>query len=117
MTFQLQTEKAPAGLALLGQYVEIRELSYGAMRETMAASEQPGQSAERLLAASLYVDGQPIGYEALRGLPGRFSGAIADALGQTLRLHGLDRTATPSEAPPGGAGTAAAANASDAPKG
>jgi hypothetical protein len=93
MTFQLQTEPAPAGLAQLGTTVEIRELSYGAMRETMAASDQPGQSAERLLGATLFVDGTAIGYEGLRALPGRFSGAIADALGQTLRVHGLERAA------------------------
>jgi hypothetical protein len=95
--FELHTEPAPAGLAHLGQVVDVRELPYGQMREAMAASEQPGQSAERLLAASLHVDGQPIGYGPLLALPGRFSGAIAAALEQTLRLHGLARDEAPTE--------------------
>ena len=114
--FELITEPAPAGLAQLGTVVEIRELSYGAMRETMAASEQPGQSAERLLAASLFVDGKPYGYEALRALPGRFSGFIAEALGQTMRVHGLERAKEPETPPPGGVGGAAAPDAPEAPK-
>jgi hypothetical protein len=114
MTFALQT--APAVLGVLGASVEIRELSYGAMRETMEASEKPGQSAERLLAASLFIDGVPLGYEALRALPGRFSGAIADALSQTMRMHGLQRAATPPEQPDGGEGSQAASDASSAPK-
>src|SRR6187399_3327435 len=87
--FELHTESAPTGLAPLGQVVEIRELAYGPMRDAMQASEGAGQSAERLLGASLYVDGQPIGYEAVRALPGRFSSAIGDALQQCLRMHGL----------------------------
>jgi hypothetical protein len=87
--FELQTQTAPAGLATLGQVVEVRELPYGQMRETMAQSDKPGQSAERLLGASLHIDGQPIGYGGLQALPGRFSGAISNALEQVLRLHGL----------------------------
>ena len=95
--FELRTESAPAGLAPLGGVVEIRELSYGAMRESMAASAQAGQSAERLLGDCLFVDGKAIGFDALRALPGRFSGAIAEALEQTMRMHGLERAAKPSE--------------------
>lgn len=87
--FELHTEPAPAGLAPLGTTVEVRELPYGEMREAMAASEQPGQSAERLLGAALHVDGAAYGYDALRALPGRFAGAIAEALQQCLRMHGL----------------------------
>lgn len=90
--FQLQTEAAPSGLAPLGQVVEIRELPYGPMRDVMQASEGPGQSAERLLGASLHVDGAPVGYEGVRALPGRFSSAIGDALQQCLRMHGLVTT-------------------------
>lgn len=89
MTFELQTHPAPAGLASLGQVVDVRELPYGLMRETMAQTDKPGQSAERLLGASLHVDGQPITYAGLQALPGRFAGAISTALEQCLRLHGL----------------------------
>ena len=93
--FELHIEPAPAELAPLGAVVEIRELSYGEMRAQMAASSEPGQAAERLLGASLFVDGVPYGFDALRALPGRFSGAIADALVQTMRVHGLERATTP----------------------
>ena len=86
--FELQRKPAPAGLAALGD-VEVRELGYGAMREAMSATDKPGQSAERLLAASLHVNGEPLGYEALQQLPGRFAGAIAASLEVCLRLHGL----------------------------
>lgn len=88
MGYDLQTEPGPAALAPLGQ-VELRELPYGQMRAVMAASDQPGQSAERLMAASMHVDGQPLGYEALQALPGRFAGGITTALTQCLRMHGL----------------------------
>jgi len=115
MTYELQTETAPAGLAALGAVVEIRELTYGAMRDTMAASEAPGQSAERLLGASLYVDGQPFGYEGIRSLPGRFSAAIADALTQTMRVHGLERAANPAEEDGQGVGTSSGAEAAAGP--
>jgi len=95
MTFELHTEPAPADLAPLGQLVEIHELPYGQMREVMHAGDKPGESAERLLGASLFVDGQPFGYGPLLALPGRFSGAITSALEQTMRMHGLTRTVAP----------------------
>lgn len=96
MTFELQTEPGPAALAPLGD-VQVRELSYGRMREVMGEADKPGQSAERLLAASMWVDGAPIGFDALQALPGRFAGAISEALAQCLRLHGL--TPADDEAP------------------
>ena len=86
------------------------------MRAQMAASSEPGQAAERLLGASLFVDGVPYGFDALRALPGRFSGAIADALVQTMRVHGLERATTPPEGSKAGAGSAAASDAPEAPK-
>jgi hypothetical protein len=113
--FELQSETAPQGLAALGQFVEIRELPYGVMRETMAASDQPGQSAERLLAAALYVDGQPLGYEGLRALPGRFAGAITAALEQAMRMHGLHRSAAPDPEPAAGAAPGLQAGEQSAP--
>lgn len=89
MGFELQTHPAPEALAVLGQVVELRELPYGQMRDAMAAAEKPKESADRLLAACLHVDGVPLGYEALQALPGRLSGAIARALEDALRIHGL----------------------------
>jgi len=89
MGFDLQTQSAPAALAPLGMVVELRELAYGEMREAMEQADKPGQAAERLLAASLVVDGVPLGYAALRALPGRFSGGIASALQRCLAMHGL----------------------------
>ena len=91
MSFDLQTEPGPAALAPLGA-VEIRELPYGEMRAAMGAGDKPGQSAERLLAASMRVDGAPLSFDALQALPGRFAGGIAAALGQCLRMHGLATT-------------------------
>lgn len=87
--FELQTVPAPAGLAALGARVELRELSYGALRRAMQAAASQGQAGEALLAACLYVDGEPLGLEALQALPGRFAGAIARALERALELHGM----------------------------
>jgi hypothetical protein len=97
--FSLITEPAPAALAMLGQAVELRELDYGHMRDVMTQAEAPGESAERLLGACLYVDGQPIGYEGLRGVPGRYAGAIATALHRCLVMHGLTAEATDDDDP------------------
>jgi len=91
MGFTLNREPAPAGLQSLGGVVDLRELAYGAMRDTMAQSEHSGESGERLLGACLYVDDQAIGYEGLRALPGRYAGGIAAALEAVMRLHGLLR--------------------------
>ncbi|HXD04886.1 MAG TPA: hypothetical protein VN680_02475 [Burkholderiaceae bacterium] len=114
--FELHTEPAPPGLAPLGQVVELRELAYGPMREAMSNTTGPGQSAERLLGASLHVDGAPYGYDALRGLPGRFSQAIANALEQTLRMHGLEVTVEAPTPPAEGVGGADGSDASEGPK-
>jgi hypothetical protein len=90
--FELQTVPAPEGLAALGERVELRELTYGELRRTMATADR-AQAGEALLAASLYVDGAPLGLDALQALPGRFAGGIARALERTLALHGMGVTA------------------------
>jgi len=87
--FELQTIPAPPGLAPLGTRVELRELSYGDLRRAMAAAPDSTHAGEALLAASLHVDGEPYTLDDLEALPGRFSGAIARALGQVLELHGM----------------------------
>jgi hypothetical protein len=95
--FELQTIPAPHGLDALGSCVEIRELTYGQMREAMGGTVHVGKSSEKLLGAALYVDGEPYGFDALTALPGRFTPAITKALELVLELHGLLRG--PDEAP------------------
>lgn len=97
--FELQTCPAPQALGVLGADVTLRELPYGALRAAMAAAERPRESAERLLAASLHVDGAPIGFDALQGLPGRLAGGISQALQICMRLHGLARDEPGDELP------------------
>jgi hypothetical protein len=107
MTFELQTQPAPAGLAVLGSVVELRELPFGPLMELLAKGGQ------HLLGASLHVDGQPIGAEALQALPGRFAAALVEAQGVMKRMHDLDRLVAIHEAN----AKAAAALAEEAPKG
>lgn len=95
MAFELQTRPVPDGLAAIGASVELRELPYGKMRAAMVAAEKASESADRLLSASLHVDGAPIGFDALQALPGRFAGAISKALEQCLEMHGLSRAEAP----------------------
>jgi hypothetical protein len=88
--FELQILPAPDGLAALGERVELHELAYGAMRAVMAAEPSSEHVGEALLAASLWVDGEPLGsLEALRELPGRFAGGILRALEACMQMYGL----------------------------
>jgi hypothetical protein len=107
MTFQLQTQPAPAGLAGLGSVVELRELPFGTLMEQMA------KGGHHLLGASLHVDGVPIGAEALHALPGRFAAPLVEAQGLMKRMHDLDRLVAIHEAN----AKAAAALVEEAPKG
>jgi hypothetical protein len=88
LTFELQREPCP-GLADLGDEVELRELSYGALRRAMAQASETSGVGDAVLAASLHVDGEPLGLAGLDALPGRLSMAIANALTRCLELHGL----------------------------
>ena len=99
--YELQTLPAPDKLAPLGQAVELRELPFGEMREAMGAAERPEERGFYLLAASLHVDGQPLGYEELQALPGRFSGGLTQALALVVRMHGLGGEDEPDEGPAG----------------
>jgi hypothetical protein len=83
--FELHTAPAPAGLAMLGSAVELRELPYGRLMEALAAG---GAS---LLAASLHIDGKPIGAEALDAIPGRYAADLVEARRAVETLHDLDR--------------------------
>jgi len=94
--FELVTETVSPDLAGLGDQVELRELSYGALRAVMRATT-PELAGDGLLGACLFVDGAPIGLEALLALPGRFSGAIGAAMAQAMALHGLVPQAPPLE--------------------
>jgi hypothetical protein len=86
--FELQIQDAPPGLAALGRWVELHELPYGELRAVMRTTARD-LAGEGLLGACLFVDGAPIGLEALLALPGRFSGAIAAAMGRAMALHGM----------------------------
>lgn len=90
-TYELHREPVP-GLADLGARVELREVSYGAVKRAMGAAPE-GLVGEALLGAALHVDGEPLGLEGLLELPGRFSSAIAEALARCLEVHGLRRGA------------------------
>ena len=85
MGFELLIQPAPAGLAGLGTVVELRELPMGQLTEALAKG---GRS---ILAASLHIDGVPVGAEALAALPGRFSASLAEAEVVLRRMHDLDR--------------------------
>lgn len=73
----------------LGGVVELRELSYGGVRDAMANAARPGDSAEQLLGGSLHVDGVPLGVDKLRELPGRLTGEVGRLLQACLTLHGM----------------------------
>jgi len=87
--FDLQIVDPVPGLEALGAQVQLRELSYGALREAMGAATGAARASDALLAAALFVDGAPIGLETLDALPGRFAGPIARAMERCLELHGM----------------------------
>jgi hypothetical protein len=100
-TYELQRVPCPE-LGVLGAQVELRELSYGALRRAMAQADEASGVGDAVLAAALYVDGEPLGQEALDALPGRYSMPITNALARCLKLHGLTsaRARPAAEAPP-----------------
>ena len=57
-------------LGQLGKVVELRELTVGQWLELQksGAADNEQEQSLRMLALSLYVDGKPIGWEALMGL-------------------------------------------------
>ena len=59
--FELHTETAPAGLAALGQVVELREQACGVVDKAIAEAQAPGEIVTRVLGITLYVDGAPLG--------------------------------------------------------
>ena len=95
--FELQIVDPVPGLERLGDQVQLRELCYGDLRRAMSEANGVGRAGEALLARSLWVDGAPIGLEALDALPGRFAGAIARAMERCLMLHGMGPPAAPDE--------------------
>lgn len=88
--YDLQVIPQSGALAdFLGGRVELRELSYGGVRDAMATAARAGDSAEQLLGESLHIAGIPIGVEKLRTLPGRHTGEVGRLLGACLALHGM----------------------------
>lgn len=94
MSFSLQTKKVNGSLgAALGGNVELRELSYGQLRAAMSKAPTIAEAAEYITADALIVDGQPYGIDALRALPGRFSGEIGALLADVVAMHGMGEQA------------------------
>lgn len=89
--FELRTEPFPAlaSLSATGA-VELRELDFGRMFEAIVAAPDAVQTGLYQLAASLHVDGEPIGIDRLRALPGRYFVAIQLAQAACRRLHSVE---------------------------
>jgi hypothetical protein len=87
--FELQVISPVPGLEALGERVELRELAYRDVRAALAAGSEVARSTEALFAASLHVDGAPLGLDALDALPGRLAGSVTRALQRCLALHGM----------------------------
>jgi len=87
--FELQTIDPVPGLEELGTRVELRELPYRAVRAALAAGRAAERSTEALFAASLHVDGMPLGLDGLDALAGRYTGAVQRAMERCLGMHGL----------------------------
>jgi hypothetical protein len=83
--FQLNKEPAPASLAPLGTLVELHELPMGALTDAMR------KGGHAILAASLHIDGVPVGDAGIDALPGRFAAGVAEAEIILRRMHDLDR--------------------------
>src|SRR5262252_8070471 len=90
MAYELQTREAPHSLAAAfgGTTIELRERVYVDVRDAIATSN--GHATEAVLAASLYVDGQPVTVDALLHVPGRFLGTISRLLAEVQPLYGLN---------------------------
>lgn len=115
--FELQTRPAPAALAVLGAVVELREIDYAATLDAMFAvstSTRKARPIDGLLAACLFVDGKPIGLEALLALPGRFTRSIQQAGDMIGEMHSTDTDRAEVEAE--AAVSKASAGADDPPK-
>jgi hypothetical protein len=91
MAYELQVRPAPQRLAgaFGGTVIELRELTYGQMRDAMRAGGDVERASESLLGQSLHVDGKPVGLDALLALPGRFAGLVGSVLSDCIRMHGL----------------------------
>jgi hypothetical protein len=93
--YELRIEPAPAGLASLGQVVEVRELMAYEMREALLPNKEQPDQRDRLIGAALHVDGVRLGYEAARTLPGRYTMALGEVFAQVMTMHGLTSEAVP----------------------
>lgn len=89
LTFALQVEPCPALSAGLGRAVELRELSYGAMKRAFRAGGGLEHATDALFAFALHVDGSPLGIEGLDALPGHLAEDINAAITRCLRMHGM----------------------------
>ena len=97
-SLSLQVEPVP-GLEALGD-CELREQGWWHVRGLIQQAAREGVDAELVvLGVTLFVDGEPIGAEALRELPGRFATPLSKALGRAMVMY-----SPPEEAPADEAG-------------
>jgi hypothetical protein len=95
MGFALQTKPMPARVAeaFEGQAAELHEIPVVEVDAAMTAGRDragTGRGAGYgLLAASLYVDGKPVGLDAVLGAPGRFFRTIGLAMTEAMLMHGF----------------------------
>jgi hypothetical protein len=102
--YELQREPVEGALAVfLGAPavpVDLRELTYGELQRAMYEVSGTRQMAQSVLAATLAVNGEPIGLDELDALPGRFARELGALLTRTMAMHGL--LGTPESETPAG---------------
>jgi hypothetical protein len=95
MTYDLERRPARARrLAVFfdGAPLELVEIPFGPLSDLWISIRVHGLNPGRsILAATLHVDGAPIGLEALDALPGRLSAELVELMQQAMRMHAMDR--------------------------
>lgn len=82
-----------------GATLELVELTFGPQFDVAVGVRTRGDNAGlALLAAALHVDGEPLGLEALRALPGRLGVELNALMLETLRMNNDDGADAPPEA-------------------
>lgn len=94
MDFNLEKRPLPPKLAQAfeGHTVELCEVPWlGVIEAWRAGNERGGLASQGLLAACLFVDGQPIGLDQLLAMPGRYTRVLGEAMAIVHQMHGLQR--------------------------
>lgn len=105
-SYELERKRLAHFDEAFGGEVELVEVPYRQARESMRKGA-PEFTSEGLLGATLHVDGEPIGLDALLAMPGRFCALIAEGVSLAIRMHGLGVEVAPAAANDGDATPAA----------